>query len=105
MNFIIALSLCSSVLAFTSPRGTSPTGRAIVMVLNNDLWGQPPEKEGDNAEKSKALPFAPRPKLLDGTLAGDVGFEYVVTYPRQSPTHDISFLSVLLVLLGLTRLV
>merc|ERR1712232_1358051 len=24
---------------------------------------------------SKALPFAPRPKLLDGTLAGDVGFD------------------------------
>ena len=29
----------------------------------------------DDGEKSKALPFAPRPKLLDGTLAGDVGFE------------------------------
>ncbi len=29
----------------------------------------------DGGEKSKALPFAPRPKLLDGTLAGDVGFE------------------------------
>jgi hypothetical protein len=24
---------------------------------------------------SKAIPFVPRPKLLDGTLAGDVGFE------------------------------
>jgi len=29
----------------------------------------------DEGEKSKALPFAPRPKLLDGTLAGDVGFD------------------------------
>lgn len=29
----------------------------------------------DEGEMSKALPFAPRPKLLDGTLAGDVGFE------------------------------
>ena len=26
-------------------------------------------------EKSQALPFAPRPKLLDGTLPGDVGFD------------------------------
>jgi hypothetical protein len=26
-------------------------------------------------EMSKALPFVPRPKLLDGTLAGDVGFD------------------------------
>jgi hypothetical protein len=25
--------------------------------------------------KSKALPFAPRPALLDGTLAGDNGFD------------------------------
>lgn len=53
------------------------TGRTSqAMVLKNDLWGQPPNKEGEsNSEKSKALPFAPRPKLLDGTLAGDVGFE------------------------------
>jgi hypothetical protein len=27
---------------------------------------------------SKALPFVPRPKLLDGTFPGDVGFEYVL---------------------------
>lgn len=29
----------------------------------------------DSGDKSKALPFAPRPPLLDGSLAGDVGFE------------------------------
>ena len=29
----------------------------------------------DNKEMSKSLPFAPRPKLLDGTLPGDVGFD------------------------------
>eukprot|EP00978_Attheya_sp_CCMP212_P046146 scaffold376397_cov45-Attheya_sp.AAC.1 len=28
-----------------------------------------------NAEKSKALPFMNRPALLDGSLAGDVGFD------------------------------
>jgi len=33
----------------------------------------------DEGEKSKAIPFVARPKLLDGTLAGDVGFEYVYT--------------------------
>lgn len=27
------------------------------------------------SEMSQALPFAPRPKLLDGTLPGDVGFD------------------------------
>lgn len=28
-----------------------------------------------NAEKSKALPFLERPALLDGTYAGDAGFD------------------------------
>mmetsp|Transcript_1881 Transcript_1881/g.2705 ORF Transcript_1881/g.2705 Transcript_1881/m.2705 type:complete len:229 (-) Transcript_1881:231-917(-) len=31
--------------------------------------------EKSDGDMSKALPFAPRPKLLDGTLAGDVGFD------------------------------
>lgn len=39
------------------------------------LWGEPTQKEGEAGDKSKALPFAPRPKLLDGSMAGDVGFE------------------------------
>jgi len=30
---------------------------------------------GDNDDMSKALPFVPRPKLLDGSLPGDVGFD------------------------------
>jgi hypothetical protein len=40
--------------------------------LNNDLWGAP--SDGDK-EMSKALPFVARPKMLDGALAGDAGFE------------------------------
>jgi len=31
--------------------------------------------ESNNSEQSKALPFAPRPKLLDGSMPGDVGFD------------------------------
>merc|ERR1712127_1044271 len=38
------------------------------------LWGKPSSKDG-SSEMSQALPFAPRPKLLDGTLACDVGFD------------------------------
>merc|ERR1712194_407571 len=37
------------------------------------LWGEPTNK--DNENMSQALPFAPKPKLLDGSLAGDVGFD------------------------------
>lgn len=29
----------------------------------------------ENEEKSKALPFVQKPKILDGSLPGDVGFE------------------------------
>jgi hypothetical protein len=29
----------------------------------------------DGDDMSQALPFAPRPKLLDGSLPGDVGFD------------------------------
>lgn len=32
-------------------------------------------KATDDDDMSKALPFAPRPKLLDGSLPGDVGFD------------------------------
>lgn len=45
----------------------------VSTILRNDLWDG---EEGDSKpEMSKALPFVARPKILDGTLAGDVGFE------------------------------
>lgn len=50
------------VAAFTSPKLSS---QRVSTRCNAD-------KE---PEMSKALPFAPRPKLLDGSLAGDVGFD------------------------------
>jgi hypothetical protein len=56
-------------LTTTTETTTSPTQ------LYNDLWGEPPNKDGQNTEMSKSLPFVPRPKLLDGSLPGDVGFE------------------------------
>lgn len=44
--------------------------------FGSSLWGEPPSKGGESGmEMSKALPFVPRPKLLDGTLPGDVGFD------------------------------
>uniref|UniRef100_A0A7S1B9H5 Uncharacterized protein n=1 Tax=Corethron hystrix TaxID=216773 RepID=A0A7S1B9H5_9STRA len=43
---------------------------------SEELWGKPTLKEGEkNQEMSIALPFAVRPKLLDGSLPGDVGFD------------------------------
>ena len=66
-----ALSVASFAPKFSCR--TSSTTRTTQ--LFNDLWGEPPTKDGESKEMSKALPFAPRPKLLDGSLPGDVGFE------------------------------
>jgi hypothetical protein len=69
LSAAIATSLfVGSVTAF-APVGT---GTRQSTSLNNDLWGSP--SDGDK-EMSKALPFIARPKILDGTLAGDAGFE------------------------------
>jgi hypothetical protein len=63
-----SLLFLSPVLGF-APNKVSRTSTA----LKNDLFKEP---SGDKKnEMSKALPFVKRPKLLDGTLAGDVGFE------------------------------
>ncbi len=53
-----------SVNAFTTRSGNHPRARSQLASSNKDT-----------SDMSKALPFVPRPKLLDGTLAGDVGFE------------------------------
>jgi hypothetical protein len=39
-----------------------------------ELFGEGPGGS-KSKEMSKALPFVPRPKMLDGTLPGDAGFE------------------------------
>jgi len=53
-----------SVIAFT-PLSTPATRAKSQLSVSNK----------DDGDMSKALPFVPRPKLLDGSLAGDVGFE------------------------------
>ena len=69
MKLSIAASLLASVSAFV-PQATQRTTQTA---LANDLFDGD-EKTGKK-EMSQALPFVPRPKLLDGTLPGDVGFE------------------------------
>lgn len=43
--------------------------------IGERLWGEPTKKDEGGSAMSKALPFTSRPKLLDGTLPGDAGFE------------------------------
>lgn len=68
MKIITAASILASASAFAPVQ----QGRTEIRL---NMWGEPTKKEGESDDMSKALPFAPRPKLLDGTLAGDVGFE------------------------------
>jgi hypothetical protein len=75
------MKLTASLLlaAVGSAAAFAPSSKNVVAQRTNtvelSLWGEPNPKDGESGDKSKALPFAPRPKLLDGTLAGDVGFE------------------------------
>jgi len=75
MKLALASLFVTSAAAFAPSKLQSAATTTSTTTLHNDLWGEPPEKEGQSKEMSKALPFAPRPKLLDGTLAADVGFE------------------------------
>jgi hypothetical protein len=69
MKFLIAASLLAAASAF-APGAT--VGRTQTSL---NLWGEPTKKDNEKGDMSQSLPFAPRPKMLDGTLAGDVGFE------------------------------
>ena len=64
--------LAGSAFAFAPQKPNTRSSQ-----LANDLWKSDDGKGGKTTDMSKALPFAPRPKLLDGSLPGDVGFEYV----------------------------
>jgi hypothetical protein len=70
MKFFIAASLLAAASAFAP---ASTVGRTQTSL---NLWEEPTKKNNEKGKKmSKSLPFAPQPKMLDGSLAGDVGFE------------------------------
>jgi len=66
MKSAICLLVASSVSAF-APVSQNVRSHTIIYAGNDG--------KGGDEDKSQSLPFAPRPKLLDGTLAGDVGFD------------------------------
>jgi hypothetical protein len=75
MKFSSSLLLTlGSVAAFAPSNKSLLSHQQRSNTMELGLWGEPNQKEGES-DKSQSLPFAPRPKLLDGTLAGDVGFE------------------------------
>jgi hypothetical protein len=63
------LLVLGSATAFTTNSNANLAQRTQTVQLSDSKDGK------SGGEMSQALPFAPRPKLLDGTMAGDVGFD------------------------------
>ncbi|CAM9266853.1 unnamed protein product [Ascophyllum nodosum] len=63
-SIAVAATLCATASAFMSPTPLSrvPASQSSVTM---------------QVTKSKALPFMPKPEALDGSMAGDVGFDPV----------------------------
>jgi hypothetical protein len=77
MKIVSLLLVTGSVSAFTSPSSTARTTSLLKMA---DTIEEPPTPEvvepvSKLPTMSQALPFLTRPAALDGTLAGDVGFD------------------------------
>ena len=67
MKLVVALCLIASASAFVPH--SSLSARATARSIATE-----PE-QGEPSKNSIAIPFMSRPQLLDGTLAGDVGFD------------------------------
>lgn len=60
-TIISTIATIGSVSAFAPSNANAPLATQLSASNDDDM--------------SQALPFAPRPKLLDGKMAGDVGFD------------------------------
>lgn len=71
------LSATSSAFAPMCNNAVSPSTLFMSETLIEDVSSSPlvPETLPVEPARSQSLPFLPRPAYLDGTLAGDVGFD------------------------------
>ncbi|KAL3935682.1 MAG: hypothetical protein SGARI_002873, partial [Bacillariaceae sp.] len=68
LSLAAAATLVSTTSAFTTPATKSTKTTSLRM---SDF----PANKADTSDKSQALPWLDRPEALDGTYAGDVGFD------------------------------
>ena len=66
-NTILTMKLAVLSTAAASAAAFAPSTQRATTSTSLNAEGK--------SEMSQALPFAPRPKLLDGTLPGDAGFD------------------------------
>lgn len=80
-SFAIVASMAASAMAF-APQTSSTTKTSVAVdAMPARKWNEMVDK----TERSKAVPFLPRPVMLDGTMAGDVGFDpfYLSSIPKN----------------------
>jgi len=80
-SFALAMSalLAGSAAAFT--QSGVPSTKTSLNAMPDRLW----DTMVDPSERSKAVPFLPRPINLDGSMVGDVGFDpmYLSSIPKD----------------------
>lgn len=76
----LVASMAGSALAF-APSSTSSKASTAAPAMPERMW----DTMVDKTERSKACPWLPRPRALDGSMAGDVGFDpfYLSSIPKD----------------------
>lgn len=77
----VVASMASTALAFAPSSQTTSTTSSLQATMPDRLW----DSMVDKTERSKACPWLPRARALDGSLPGDVGFDpfYLSSIPKN----------------------
>jgi Chlorophyll A-B binding protein len=78
----LVASMAASAMAFAPASiSTSSTALQAEKVMPDRKWNE----MVDPTQRSKSVPFLPRPKNLDGSMVGDVGFDpfYLSSIPKN----------------------
>jgi len=80
-SFTIALSALLAASAAAFAPNAAPSAQTSLDAMPDRLW----DSMVDPSERSKAIPFLPRPINLDGSMVGDVGFDpmYLSSIPKD----------------------
>lgn len=80
MKLALATALAGSAAAF-APAQQGSAMKSSLDAMPDRMW----DKMVDKTERSKAMPFLPRPINLDGSYVGDVGFDpfYLSSIPKN----------------------
>jgi Chlorophyll A-B binding protein len=85
-SILLVATLASTATAFAPPAATTTSAirsstQLAAATSKPRLWNSMVEK----SERSKAVPFLPRAKALDGSMVGDVGFDpfYLSSIPKN----------------------